>query len=1161
MENKISILALIFTICVTLAIGTVHASHNEQTSRETRDPRIAVVDSNVYVVWSDSTNPDYWDVYFAKSSDDGKTFSDTINLTNGSSYYPNSKILVSGNNVYVSWEDRTSPDGTDAIFFTKSNDGGVTFDKPRILDPVNDPVNLIYRPRVMLASNDILYVFASEWSMQTKQNKMIFVTSNDGGDTFSKPITLFEADQWEDFVDYAISDDGTTYVLVDDKKNYDEVGDLNLRKIFPDGTISDIILVNGGKTAVTNAELALSKDNVYITWRAWEKNRWHLAFAKSHDGGDTFSKPVILNSDPSSIDTVGSEGSGIFAHDDSVFVISREEYWDGTNQSFHIWIAASHNLGDDFDVVIHPLDDLLYQYGQILTVQQDQNLYSFAMTTKNPPFNKDALYFARSDDGKSFTGPVDVLENNPPGFQYVNVATQNDSIHLVATGNYDAKCILYTSSHDKGNSFSEMKNLSPNGTPKQCLGIEEQMPSPKHQMKLGVQAEDIKCKEDLAKGYILTLKQDGQPLCVTATSFEKILERGIVSERSFETIALSAAKNYLLSHPKTDTNIVEDSLELKIYMTRHSIPPTFIIRGTFESIAPIYDGDADPLNHSIGITLVQNNKVHAAKLDNTYALTGSDDLQQSSIRENTIVSPTLKTILTPGERVDNRGMIPLVITEVSEGGFDLTTHWTFQSIGYGGDNRDKKWGFLPDKYVISETVDQDGKDAIDRKRMPENFGIPAPLFLFPTLCEGKERIEGESGWHYTLPTRTDTSMVYFRSTDKGIYPDENGVYDIRFVSIFKTEVKLPPNTQVIINKTILCPMEKTLNDATHAYYTRLEFKIDDKWATDSKTESDGIDTHATLLVKIFGDKFDFSRPEFQLQDPKINFEPATQDLIHRNSDDATLGFLFETLKMKLSKECFVFSDKKEFCNSDEHSLKFYVNDEQKEDISQYVIAEDDRILISYGAESKQEVAEQLAELESMAKYNYVSLDKLMTMDVGTVKDGTYDKDLGFRTFEKLMTIDIERQTEQNALKNALSQKQYAYETLVQQKADQKTLESLQNEIKQIELQLNDLTNKKEQYTTEEIFQRVSEIEAENIKMYKIGPEEYKKYVAAKNTFENEMMNGTIPVASVQINPETKLLEIILQKNVKDNTVDIERYKSIIDKIMPDDISWDLVFSE
>jgi hypothetical protein len=45
-------------------------------------------------------------------------------------------------------------------------------------------------------------------------------------------------------------------------------------------------------------------------------------------------------------------------------------------------------------------------------------------------------------------------------------------------------------------------------------------------------------------------------------------------------------------------------------------------------------------------------------------------------------------------------------------------------------------------------------------------------------------------------------------------------------------------------------------------------------------------------------------------------------------------------------------------------------------------------------------------------------------------------------------------------------------------------------------------------------------------MYKIDPEEYKKYVTAKNTLENKILDKTIPVVSVQINAETRMLEII-----------------------------------
>lgn len=1156
MTIKAAILIFIFAISITFLSDTAYASHNEQTSRETRDPRIAVSGSDVYAVWTDSTNPDYWDLYFTKSTDGGKTFSEVINLTNGSSFYPISRIIVSGNNVYILWEDRISPDGYDAAFFTKSSDGGVTFEKPRILDPSNDST-IITRPRVMFESNDVLYVLASQWYLKEQQNKLIFFISNDDGNTFSKPTIIFEKDQWEDFFDYKKSQDGTIFVMADDQKNYDEKGHLNLRKIFPDGSTSRIISVNGGDSAVTNAQLATSGDNVYVVWRQWEKNRWHHTFSGSNDGGETFSKPEILRTDPKAIDAAYTEGSSIFAYDESVFLILHDEYWDGQNQWFRIRIASSHNHGNDFEIKIHPLDEVLNQYSQILTLSQDAKLYSLAITTKNPPFNDAALFFTNSEDGELFSEPVDLLPNNIGGFDYLNVATQGKSIHLLSTGKYGQNCVLYVASHDGGDSFSEIQNLGPNGHPKECLGIQKKVESPKDQMKTGTNIEDIRCKEDLASGYILTLREKTKsPLCVKAVSYEKLLERSVISKKSFETIALSAAKNFLLTHPKL-SSINPESVDLQVYMTRHSIPPAFIIKGTFESKEPIYNGDPDPKHHSVELMLALHNQIHDAKIDDSFLLTKEIDKEQFHPRLNLIVSPTIKTILVPNEKINNKGLLPLVITEVSEGGFDKVTYWTFQSIGYNGDNRDKRWGFLPDYHTVSETVDENGDDAIDRQRMPENFGIPQPLFVFPLLCNGQERVEGESGWHYTLPTRTDAKIVYFRSTDKGILPDENGIYDIRFVSMFKTEVELPQNAQIITNLTMLCPFEQIMNDATHGYYTKLEFKFEDSPAV---TKSESLDStlaqSATILVKIFDDTYGFSSPEFHLKDDKINIEPAQPDLIHRNSPDATLGYFFQTIGIKLTQNCLVLPDSREFCSDSSYSLKFFVNDKEEQDVAKYLINEDDKILISYGS-SEQEIAKQLEELESMAKRNYKSLEKLMTLDAGTVREGTFDEDLAFRTFEKLMTLDMKKQEERNSLEYKLSQKQYEYDTLVQQNAEKNKIDSAQNEIKQIQAKLNELASKKDQYTSEEIFERVNKLEQENIKMYSIGPELYEKLVSAKKTIVNEIPDS-VPLASVQINPDTKQLEIVLQKSAQNNK-ETEQYKTMIDDVIPDDVLWTIIF--
>tara|TARA_B100000029_G_scaffold219150_1_gene216889 strand:- start:842 stop:1441 length:600 start_codon:yes stop_codon:yes gene_type:complete len=122
--------------------------------------------------------------------------------------------------------------------------------------------------------------------------------------------------------------------------------------------------------------------------------------------------------------------------------------------------------------------------------------------------------------------------------------------------------------------------------------------------------------------------------------------------------------------------------------------------------------------------------------------------------------------------------------------------------------------------------------------------------------------------------------------------------------------------------------------------------------------------HASLLVRIFGDKFDFSLPNYQIKSSWIHFEDQDGDTIHRHSSGVELEFLFNSLNIGLSDRCFIFADGRQFCTNDDYSLKYFINHEPVSDIRQYVIQEDDRILISYGDETEDEIEEQLAELGS-----------------------------------------------------------------------------------------------------------------------------------------------------------------------------------------------------
>ena len=122
--------------------------------------------------------------------------------------------------------------------------------------------------------------------------------------------------------------------------------------------------------------------------------------------------------------------------------------------------------------------------------------------------------------------------------------------------------------------------------------------------------------------------------------------------------------------------------------------------------------------------------------------------------------------------------------------------------------------------------------------------------------------------------------------------------------------------------------------------------------------------HASVLVKIFGDKFDFTSPAYQIKSSWIHFEDSDGTTIHRHSSGVTLGYLFANLGIGIDSECYKFPDGRQFCTNEDYSLKYYINHELVKGIYDYVLEDGDRILITYGSETPEQIEEQLMELDS-----------------------------------------------------------------------------------------------------------------------------------------------------------------------------------------------------
>ena len=122
--------------------------------------------------------------------------------------------------------------------------------------------------------------------------------------------------------------------------------------------------------------------------------------------------------------------------------------------------------------------------------------------------------------------------------------------------------------------------------------------------------------------------------------------------------------------------------------------------------------------------------------------------------------------------------------------------------------------------------------------------------------------------------------------------------------------------------------------------------------------------HASVLVRIFGDKFDFAATTYQIKSSWIHFEESDGNTVHRHSSGVTLNYLFESLGIGIDEDCYIFGDGRQFCTNEDYSLKYFINGDSVNSINDYVVQDDDRILISYGSETEEQINQQLNELNA-----------------------------------------------------------------------------------------------------------------------------------------------------------------------------------------------------
>lgn len=109
--------------------------------------------------------------------------------------------------------------------------------------------------------------------------------------------------------------------------------------------------------------------------------------------------------------------------------------------------------------------------------------------------------------------------------------------------------------------------------------------------------------------------------------------------------------------------------------------------------------------------------------------------------------------------------------------------------------------------------------------------------------------------------------------------------------------------------------------------------------------------HASLVVHVDGQAFDFGEKRYMLQSKLVHFEDDDPFTVHKHTTEVTIPYFLSTLQVYLDDECIDFQNletPKRYCTNATNTLRFLVNGEEVADPTRYDIKHNDRFLVYYG---------------------------------------------------------------------------------------------------------------------------------------------------------------------------------------------------------------------
>lgn len=157
---------------------------------------------------------------------------------------------------------------------------------------------------------------------------------------------------------------------------------------------------------------------------------------------------------------------------------------------------------------------------------------------------------------------------------------------------------------------------------------------------------------------------------------------------------------------------------------------------------------------------------------------------------------------------------------------------------------------------------------------------------------------------------------------------------------------------------------KTINNNAGLYIKDLE-------RVSGIGELESTHIHAHLKIYLNNKALDLSTSNYQSKSEFVHLEDGVGELIHVHATGITLEQFLYTLGMNSNESCIAID--KEYCNDGKNKLLYFINNQQTTKIN-YIIKDHDKILVTYGDYTDEEIKKQLESVTNLQLEHLKSKD-------------------------------------------------------------------------------------------------------------------------------------------------------------------------------------------